>query len=195
MWRLTLIFVHQQGPEFNGYLVGRGNSRDIDLNRNFPDLNGLMYYYEKTNGRNHHLPLPDNWEQQVSQCCWETQDLTSPIHVQSACLCWCGPEGRGEDGWAQFSHWCECVLSVWMWAWIASHCNGAESGGVMNPDSTPTMHLVSQNGWYEMCVLARTVWHIWVFYFLQLCEEKAWLCWTWFKSACYCFLYFLESVS
>lgn len=25
-----------------------------------------MYYYEKTNGRNHHLPLPDNWEQQVS---------------------------------------------------------------------------------------------------------------------------------
>ncbi len=45
---------------------GRGNSREIDLNRNFPDLNALMYYYEKTNGRNHHLPLPDNWEQQVS---------------------------------------------------------------------------------------------------------------------------------
>ncbi|XP_062330629.1 carboxypeptidase N catalytic chain [Osmerus eperlanus] len=55
----------RQGPEFNGYLVGRGNSRDVDLNRNFPDLNALMYYYEKTNGRNHHLPLPDNWEQQV----------------------------------------------------------------------------------------------------------------------------------
>lgn len=70
----TLTLVRQQGPEFNGYLVGRGNSRDIDLNRNFPDLNALMYYYEKTNGRNHHLPLPDNWEQQVSQCCWETQD-------------------------------------------------------------------------------------------------------------------------
>lgn len=59
-------FLLQQGPEFNGYLVGRGNSREIDLNRNFPDLNALMYYYEKTNGRNHHLPLPDNWEQQVS---------------------------------------------------------------------------------------------------------------------------------
>ncbi|XP_054624230.1 carboxypeptidase N catalytic chain [Dunckerocampus dactyliophorus] len=55
----------RQGPEFNGYLVGRGNAREIDLNRNFPDLNALMYYYEKTNGRNHHLPLPDNWEQQV----------------------------------------------------------------------------------------------------------------------------------
>uniref|UniRef100_A0A8C7IKZ8 Carboxypeptidase N, polypeptide 1 n=1 Tax=Oncorhynchus kisutch TaxID=8019 RepID=A0A8C7IKZ8_ONCKI len=55
----------KQGPEFNGYLVGRGNSREVDLNRNFPDLNALMYYYEKTNGRNHHLPLPDNWEHQV----------------------------------------------------------------------------------------------------------------------------------
>ncbi|XP_066521275.1 carboxypeptidase N catalytic chain [Hoplias malabaricus] len=55
----------RQGPEFNGYLVGRGNSRDIDLNRNFPDLNGLMYYYEKNNGKNHHLPLPDKWEVQV----------------------------------------------------------------------------------------------------------------------------------
>uniref|UniRef100_A0A4W5RW16 Carboxypeptidase N subunit 1 n=1 Tax=Hucho hucho TaxID=62062 RepID=A0A4W5RW16_9TELE len=44
---------------------GRGNSREVDLNRNFPDLNALMYYYEKTNGRNHHLPLPDNWEHQV----------------------------------------------------------------------------------------------------------------------------------
>lgn len=63
---LIFVFVGQQGPEFNGYLVGRGNAREIDLNRNFPDLNALMYYYEKNNGRNHHLPLPDNWEQQVS---------------------------------------------------------------------------------------------------------------------------------
>lgn len=61
--RTRLLF--NQGPEFNGYLVGRGNVREVDLNRNFPDLNALMYYYEKSNGRNHHLPLPDNWEQQV----------------------------------------------------------------------------------------------------------------------------------
>lgn len=61
------VLVGQQGPEFNGYLVGRGNAREVDLNRNFPDLNALMYYYEKNNGRNHHLPLPDNWEQQVSE--------------------------------------------------------------------------------------------------------------------------------
>ncbi|XP_067226054.1 carboxypeptidase N catalytic chain [Chanodichthys erythropterus] len=55
----------RQGPEFNGYLVGRGNAKEVDLNRNFPDLNALMYYYEKHNGQNHHLPLPDNWELQV----------------------------------------------------------------------------------------------------------------------------------
>lgn len=123
LWRPPLTLVHRQGPEFNGYLVGRGNSRDIDLNRNFPDLNGLMYYYEKTNGRNHHLPLPDNWEQQVSQCCWETQDLTSPIRV----FLLVGVKGGKEDGWAHFLHWCECVLTVWMWARIASHCKVAES--------------------------------------------------------------------
>lgn len=57
--------VFWQGPEFNGYLTGRGNSRDVDLNRDFPDLNALMYYHEKNNGRNHHFPLPDNWEEQV----------------------------------------------------------------------------------------------------------------------------------
>lgn len=68
-----------QGPEFNGYLVGRGNAREIDLNRNFPDLNALMYYYEKTNGRNHHLPLPDNWEQQVS--------APPGQHNSSNCMC------------------------------------------------------------------------------------------------------------
>ncbi|XP_016335666.1 carboxypeptidase N catalytic chain-like isoform X2 [Sinocyclocheilus anshuiensis] len=57
----------RQGPEFNGYLVGRGNSKEMDLNRNFPDLNALMYYYEKQNGQNHHLPLPDNWELQLAK--------------------------------------------------------------------------------------------------------------------------------
>ncbi|KAJ8386575.1 hypothetical protein AAFF_G00169010 [Aldrovandia affinis] len=55
----------RQGPLFNGYLTGRGNFREVDLNRNFPDLNALMYYQERTEGPNHHLPLPDNWEEQV----------------------------------------------------------------------------------------------------------------------------------
>ncbi|XP_041125001.1 carboxypeptidase N catalytic chain-like [Polyodon spathula] len=55
----------KQGPDANGYLTGRTNSRDVDLNRNFPDLNAMMYYFEKNDGPNHHIPLPDNWEQQV----------------------------------------------------------------------------------------------------------------------------------
>lgn len=54
-----------QGPDLNGYLTGRNNFRDVDLNRNFPDLNTLMYYYEKYEGPNHHMPLPDNWREQV----------------------------------------------------------------------------------------------------------------------------------
>ncbi|XP_062988534.1 carboxypeptidase N catalytic chain [Elgaria multicarinata webbii] len=48
-----------------GYLTGRNNANGVDLNRNFPDLNTMMYYNEKQGGRNHHIPLPDNWKSQV----------------------------------------------------------------------------------------------------------------------------------
>ncbi|KAM4636443.1 carboxypeptidase N catalytic chain [Discoglossus pictus] len=54
-----------QGPTWNGYLTGRNNYNEIDLNRNFPDLNIVMYFNEKNSGTNHHLPLPDNWKSQV----------------------------------------------------------------------------------------------------------------------------------
>ncbi|XP_063290222.1 carboxypeptidase N catalytic chain [Pelobates fuscus] len=54
-----------QGPETNGYLTGRSNINGVDLNRNFPDLNIIMYYHEKNGGQNHHIPLPDNWRSQV----------------------------------------------------------------------------------------------------------------------------------
>lgn len=93
----------QQGPEFNGYLVGRGNSREIDLNRNFPDLNALMYYYEKTNGRNHHLPLPDNWEQQVSATglngTGETQDTIYQCAKYMYVLVWVRERKRRTGRW------------------------------------------------------------------------------------------------
>uniref|UniRef100_A0A8C5PNV7 Carboxypeptidase E n=1 Tax=Leptobrachium leishanense TaxID=445787 RepID=A0A8C5PNV7_9ANUR len=50
-----------QGPDTNGYLTGRNNINGMDLNRNFPDLNVVMYFNEKNGGQNHHIPLPDNW--------------------------------------------------------------------------------------------------------------------------------------
>ncbi|XP_063818320.1 carboxypeptidase N catalytic chain isoform X2 [Pseudophryne corroboree] len=52
----------EQGPDTNGYLTGRNNFNDVDLNRNFPDLNLLMYHNEKHGGPTDHLPLPDNWK-------------------------------------------------------------------------------------------------------------------------------------
>ncbi|XP_010189936.1 PREDICTED: carboxypeptidase N catalytic chain [Mesitornis unicolor] len=55
----------KQGPDTNGYLTGRNNANGVDLNRNFPDLNTLMYYSGEISGPNHHIPLPDNWKSQV----------------------------------------------------------------------------------------------------------------------------------
>ncbi|KAL9847657.1 carboxypeptidase N catalytic chain isoform 2-T2 [Geothlypis trichas] len=55
----------KQGPDSNGYLTGRNNANGVDLNRNFPDLNTLMYYSREISGPNHHIPLPDNWKSQV----------------------------------------------------------------------------------------------------------------------------------
>lgn len=57
-----------QSPTTNGYLTGRNNANGVDLNRNFPDLNTIMYHNEKSSGPNHHIPLPNNWRSQVPPC-------------------------------------------------------------------------------------------------------------------------------
>uniref|UniRef100_UPI00398E6F4E carboxypeptidase N catalytic chain isoform X2 n=1 Tax=Pristiophorus japonicus TaxID=55135 RepID=UPI00398E6F4E len=53
-----------QGSEMNSYLTGRANARGVDLNRNFPDLHVAP---DKQKGRNHHIPLTANWQEQTEQ--------------------------------------------------------------------------------------------------------------------------------
>ncbi|XP_072883049.1 LOW QUALITY PROTEIN: carboxypeptidase N catalytic chain [Hemitrygon akajei] len=53
-----------QGPVMNSFMSGRANARGVDLNRNFPDLHLAL---QKLEGRNHHIPLDSNWEQQVER--------------------------------------------------------------------------------------------------------------------------------
>nr|XP_039260303.1 carboxypeptidase Z-like [Styela clava] len=51
----------RQGPERNGWLTGRFNSRDHDLNRHFPDLTKIAYINEAKFARNHHLEIPKRY--------------------------------------------------------------------------------------------------------------------------------------
>nr|AAC47413.1 carboxypeptidase E-1 [Aplysia californica]AAC47415.1 carboxypeptidase E-1 [Aplysia californica] len=58
-WQKAYKELQEKGEA--GWLTGRANANDVDLNRNFPDLNAQIYENEKKHkGRNNHLVKVEN---------------------------------------------------------------------------------------------------------------------------------------
>lgn len=51
------------------YMIGRSNNNSIDLNRNFPDLDRIMFGYEQAHmdHNNHLLAMVDRLKEPVSK--------------------------------------------------------------------------------------------------------------------------------
>lgn len=65
MHTLSFDVLCSQGGD--DYLIGRANSNGVDLNRNFPDLNRIMYGYERAHidHNNHLLAMVDRLTEPV----------------------------------------------------------------------------------------------------------------------------------